>query len=116
MIAGARPEMQEYGPGAGASFGPARKTGRNIHESDESSRYSVDVVAFEKKANMANAARSRIQPASAPKSVSKISTRKAEEDFLASVMSSVSNSLEKMNDEEREEAVRSAEEAVAHLQ
>jgi len=65
---------------------------------------------------MANAARSRIQPASAPKPVSKMSTRKAEEDFLASVMSSVSDSLEKMNDEEREEAVRAAERAVAHLQ
>jgi len=45
-----------------------------------------------------------------------MSTRKAEEDFLASVMSSVSDSLEKMNDEEREEAVRAAERAVAHLQ
>jgi hypothetical protein len=41
---------------------------------------------------------------------------KAEEDFLAGVMASVSASLESMREEEREEAVTAAESAVAHLQ
>jgi hypothetical protein len=64
---------------------------------------------------MATQARSRIQTirASKPK---KESTKRAEEDFLASVMVSVSASLDKMSDEEREQAVAAAERAVAHLQ
>ena len=43
-------------------------------------------------------------------------SKKAEEDFLASVMVSVSASLEEMNAAEREQAVTAAERAVAHLQ
>jgi len=39
----------------------------------------------------------------------------AEEVFLASVMVSVSSSLEAMSDKEREQAVACAEKAVAHL-
>ena len=46
----------------------------------------------------------------------KSSTAKAEKDFLASVMVSVSTSLEAMSEEEREQAVTAAEQAVAHLQ
>jgi hypothetical protein len=42
--------------------------------------------------------------------------QKAEEDFLARVMLSVTASLDSMSEEEREEAVAAAESAVAHLQ
>ena len=45
-----------------------------------------------------------------------ISAKKAQEDFLASVMVSVSASLEAMSEEERERAVTAAEQAVAHFQ
>jgi hypothetical protein len=64
---------------------------------------------------MASQARQRIQTirSSRPK---KLSTGKAEQDLLASVMISVSASLEKMSEEEREQAVTNAERAVAHLQ
>jgi hypothetical protein len=64
---------------------------------------------------MATQARPRIQTirSSGPK---KSSTAKAEKDFLASVMVSVSASLEAMSEEEREQAVVAAERAVAHLQ
>jgi hypothetical protein len=44
------------------------------------------------------------------------STEKSEKDFLASVMISVSSSLEGMSEERREQAVTEAERAVAHLQ
>jgi hypothetical protein len=46
----------------------------------------------------------------------KISKEKAEQDFLASVMVSVSASLESMSEEQREQAVAAAESAVAHIQ
>ena len=46
----------------------------------------------------------------------KNSTAKAEKDFLASVMVSVTASLEAMSEDERERAVSAAERAVAHLQ
>jgi len=46
----------------------------------------------------------------------KVSARKAEKDLLASVMVSASASLEKMSEKEREQAVKAAERAVAHLQ
>jgi hypothetical protein len=46
----------------------------------------------------------------------KISVAKAEEDFLANVMVSVSASLEAMSEEEQERAVTAAERVVAHLQ
>jgi len=46
----------------------------------------------------------------------KVSARKAEKDLLAGVMVSVSASLEKMSEKEREQAVKAAERAVAHLQ
>jgi hypothetical protein len=64
---------------------------------------------------MATQARPRIQAnrSSRPK---KNSTKKAEKDFLASVMISVSTSLENMSEEEREQAVTNAERVVAHLQ
>ncbi len=64
---------------------------------------------------MATQSRPRVQMprSSGPK---KSSTAKTEEDFLASVMVSVSASLETMSEEEREQAVRAAERAVAHLQ
>ena len=64
---------------------------------------------------MATQAQPRIQTirSSRPK---KNSTEKAEKDFLANVMISVSTSLEKMSEEEREQAVTNAERAVAHLQ
>jgi hypothetical protein len=64
---------------------------------------------------MATQARPRIQTirSSRPK---KDSTERSEQDFLASVMVSVSASLEKMSEEEREQAVTNAERVVAHLQ
>jgi hypothetical protein len=64
---------------------------------------------------MATQSRPRIQSlrSSGPK---KSSTANAEGDFLASVMVSVSSSLEAMSEEEREQAVKAAERAVAHLQ
>jgi hypothetical protein len=64
---------------------------------------------------MASQARPRISTirSSRPK---KLSTGKAEQDFLSSVMISVSASLEKMSEQEREQAVKNAERAVAHLQ
>lgn len=46
----------------------------------------------------------------------KTQAQRAEEDFLASVMVSVSASLESMSEEQREKAVVAAEDAVAHLQ
>ncbi|MGH9607883.1 MAG: hypothetical protein ACRD3N_19515 [Terracidiphilus sp.] len=65
---------------------------------------------------MATSARSRIHAVRTPKPVGKAPVEKAEEDFLASVMVSVSASLEKMSAEEREQAVTDAERAVSHLQ
>ena len=64
---------------------------------------------------MASQAQPRIQPmrSSTPR---KESTAKAEQDFLARVMVSVSASLDEMSEQEREQAVVSAERAVAHLQ
>jgi hypothetical protein len=64
---------------------------------------------------MANQARPRIQTtrSSRPK---KDSTERAEKDFLARVMISVSTSLKAMSEEEQERAVTAAERAVAHLQ
>lgn len=41
---------------------------------------------------------------------------KADQDFLASVMVSVSDSLESMSEDDRERAVVAAERAVAHIQ
>ena len=64
---------------------------------------------------MATQARPRIQTIRSSRS-KKDSTNKAEKDFLARVMVSVSTSLEKMSEEEREQAVKNAERAVAHLQ
>jgi hypothetical protein len=64
---------------------------------------------------MATQARSRIQTSRASKP-KKESTERAEKDFLASVMVSVSASLDQMSEEEQEQAVAAAEQAVAHLQ
>ena len=67
---------------------------------------------------MASSARSRIQSTrdrKPAKPISKGSLRRKESDLLAAVMVSVSESLEKMSEEEREKAVRAAEKAVAHL-
>jgi len=67
---------------------------------------------------MASTARSRIrarQTRRLKEPIEKSLLRKQEDDFLASVMVSVSASLEKMSEEEREQAVRAAEQAVAHL-
>ena len=64
---------------------------------------------------MATQARPSIQTirSSRPK---KDSFKKAEQEFLASVMVSVSTSLKKMSKEEREQAVTNAERAVDHIQ
>ncbi|MGA3370239.1 MAG: hypothetical protein ABSC48_00590 [Terracidiphilus sp.] len=61
---------------------------------------------------MATQARPRIQTfrSSRPK---KDSAKKAEQDFLASVMVSVSASLDAMSEEEREQAVTNAERAAS---
>ncbi|MGA2168674.1 MAG: hypothetical protein ABSG62_10710 [Terracidiphilus sp.] len=64
---------------------------------------------------MASPARSRVRAFASPKPTAKAATKK-EEEFLASVMVSVSASLEAMNEEEREQAVAAAEQAVAHIQ
>jgi len=67
---------------------------------------------------MASTARPRIQSAQdrkPAKPAAKKLLRGQENDFLAEVMVSVSASLEKMSEEEREKAVRAAEKAVAHL-
>lgn len=64
---------------------------------------------------MASTARARIHPPPSDKPA--VSTTQAEEDLLASIMVSVSASLDAMSsDEEREKAVAAAEKAVAHLQ
>ena len=65
---------------------------------------------------MASHARPLIQTIRSPKQKVKIPVAKAEEDFLAKVMVSVSASLEAMSEEEREQAVAAAERVVAHLQ
>jgi hypothetical protein len=64
---------------------------------------------------MVTQARSRIQAIRSSK-VKENSTGKAEKHFLASVMVYVSASLEKMSVEERDQAIKSAEQPVAHLQ
>ena len=65
---------------------------------------------------MATQARPRIQAIRSSKPKVNISAAKAEEDLLANVMVSVSASLEKMSEIEREQAVTNAERAVAHIQ
>jgi hypothetical protein len=65
---------------------------------------------------MATQAQPRIQTLRSSKPKVKISVAKAEEDFLANVMVSVSASLEAMSEEEQERAVTAAERVVAHLQ
>jgi hypothetical protein len=65
---------------------------------------------------MATRVTSRVSVPRPAKKAVKVSARKAEKDLLASVMVSVSASLEKMTEKEREQAVKSAERAVAHLQ
>ena len=64
---------------------------------------------------MAFASRSRTQAYQTAKPAAKTSAAKAEEEFLASVMTSVSASLETMSEKEREKAIAAAEKAVAHL-
>jgi hypothetical protein len=64
---------------------------------------------------MATQARPRIQTIRSSERNVKISVAKAEEDFLDKVMVSVSTSLEKMSEKEREQAVTNAERAVAHI-
>ncbi len=64
---------------------------------------------------MATQVRPRIQ-ATRPSRPTEDSTEKAEKDFLASVMVSVSASLDSMSEEQPEQAVAAAERAVAHLQ
>jgi hypothetical protein len=64
---------------------------------------------------MASQVQQRI-PAIRPSRPAETSTEKAEQDFLASVMVSVSASLESMSEEQREQAVAAAESAVAHIQ
>jgi hypothetical protein len=51
-----------------------------------------------------------------PQNLPRRAVEAADERFLASVMISVSNSLEAMSEDERERAVTAAERAVAHLQ
>jgi hypothetical protein len=65
---------------------------------------------------MASTARPRIPVTRLARKAAKVSARKAEKDLLASVMVSASASLEKMSEKEREQAVKAAERAVAHLQ
>jgi hypothetical protein len=65
---------------------------------------------------MATQTQPRIQTIHSSKPKVKPSVAKAEEDFLAKVMVSVSASLEAMSEEEQERAVTAAERAVAHLQ
>jgi hypothetical protein len=65
---------------------------------------------------MATQAQPRIQAIRSSKPKVKIPVAKAEEDFLATVMVSVSASLEAMSEEEREQAVTNSERAVSHLQ
>jgi hypothetical protein len=67
---------------------------------------------------MASPARSRTPAfrSTKPTATAKALIVKAEDDFLASVMVSVSASLESMSEKEREQAVAAAEKAVAHLQ
>jgi len=64
---------------------------------------------------MAVASRLSVLADRSPKPSQNISDAMAEEVFLASVMVSVSSSLEAMSDKEREQAVACAEKAVAHL-
>lgn len=64
---------------------------------------------------MASQVQQRIQATRSSRSA-KISTERAEQEFLASVMVSVSGSLEAMSEEQREQAVEAAERAVAHVQ
>ena len=64
---------------------------------------------------MAVATRSRVPAHKSTRPTPKISIAKAADDFLASVMVSVSASLESMSEKEREQAVAAAEKAVAHL-
>ena len=73
------------------------------------------MIEFEEKFYMATQAQPRphtfhsSRPRKAPAAT-------AEKDFLAGVMVSVSASLDSMSEDEREEAVAAAENAVAHLQ
>jgi hypothetical protein len=64
---------------------------------------------------MATQAQPRLHPFRSSR-LRKAPAANVEEDFLAGVMVSVSDSLESMSEEEREEAVAAAENAVAHLQ
>jgi hypothetical protein len=64
---------------------------------------------------MAAASRSSVLADRSPKPAQTPSTETVEEDFLASVMVSVSSSLEGMSGAERDQAVARAEKAVADL-
>jgi hypothetical protein len=64
---------------------------------------------------MASTAKSRVPAPASPQPAPEDAVRRAEEELLAEVMVSVSASLEKMTDEERERAVSAAERAVSHL-
>lgn len=64
---------------------------------------------------MASTARPHISAPRIGRKTAQVSARKAEKDLLASVMVSVTASLEKMSEKEREQAVKGAERAVAHL-
>jgi len=65
---------------------------------------------------MASTARPRVSVTRLASKAAKVPARKAEKDLLAGVMVSVSASLEKMSEKQREKAVKAAERAVAHLQ
>ncbi len=64
---------------------------------------------------MASTAKSRIPGPNPTQSSPDDPVRRAEEELLDEVMASVSASLEKMTEEERERAVSAAERAVSHL-
>jgi hypothetical protein len=72
------------------------------------------MMGVEEKPNMATQTQPRLRTLHSSK-LRKAPAKKAEEDFLASVMVSVSASLESMSEEQREKAVAAAEDVVAHL-
>jgi hypothetical protein len=64
---------------------------------------------------VASSARSKIDAIRPLQPPPDSSVRNAEEELLSEVMISVSASLEKMTEEEREKAVNAAERSVSHL-
>jgi hypothetical protein len=73
------------------------------------------MIEAEEKPHMATQAQPRLRTFRSSKP-SKAPAKTAEADFLANVMLSVSTSLESMSEEQREQSLTAAENAVAHLQ